>query len=75
MAKLAKPASLANFLHALYRQRLSNIWSCSNRCVSSDGITERINENEADLKDAIQPLEYKAVLAMLQRCRDKFEDR
>lgn len=30
-------------------------------------------EIEADLKDAIQPLKYDAVLAMLQRCRVKFE--
>ena len=29
---------------------------------------------EADLRDAILPLEYEEVLAMLQRCRDKFEE-
>lgn len=30
-------------------------------------------EIEADLRDAILPMKYEAVLAMLQRCRDKFE--
>lgn len=28
---------------------------------------------ESDLREAIRPMEYDAVLAMLQRCRDKFE--
>lgn len=30
-------------------------------------------EIESDLRAAILPMEYEAVLAMLQRCRDKFE--
>lgn len=30
-------------------------------------------EIEADLRDAILPMKYEAVLAMFQRCRDKFE--